>query len=474
MKRRDFLKRASKTSVGICLTSPFILCGDKNPSSPEEFPSEDYYFRPEYVISKDVSNSAGNIGAQYNGNLYTLRLENKNHEPISGLESIFYAEEKYKTKAFFVKDPLKRYMPQVHTFSLGKGEFNVLEMASSEDALWQFVNGTFFDEVGTSMPSWDSNKVDDMPGRVYLGDWSFNDLKSLNTNLKTASMILTTVAPNPYSAAAYGFLSSTDLALDSIDYAINIINNFTGTKIDKDKDYSIYTPSIKDNTNLIVSLGKNILRPTEDIRYLIPLEEGNSWTYRIGNSTGKTTINGTKKVNGEKCLVCKNANGIEEYLGFKGNMLNYYGMTVQGIGGIFFEPPVQMGDNEVRVGKKYNTHSKVSSTGNLNISGNVKDVLSFQKKETILASGTPFGDCYKVKEDFEMDLVSDGENIRESSQIHHWLSKNVGKVKIDYGDQVGELISANVNQRVQKSSLNDSSNIFISPLTKKFIDILNI
>ncbi len=494
LNRREFLKRLGTSSLAL----PFLIkcAGDEPEPTPNpggytpqvNFPP---YFETEYFLEEGETNEMGVVWAYTDSGFRNIFCRNEKGESIKGLETIFYEDDISGEGMFFITDPEKKYMPNIDVSPLfgtsSKENLSKNSLIQSSSGPWNFVTmhfkegfraggNIFVQEIEESLPSWNPENVCTLPGFIYLGDWSFNQLKRLNTNLNRSSVIISVVAPNLITPEIAAVLSGIGTVLDGIDFAIDGFNFlFPSLNIDKDKEYPMYQPPIGGPPGMILSLTsynycKNY---EEDIKYLFPTEIGNSWTFKSGWNTYTSEIEGIKKINGRYLLVNRSTSGVREYIGFLRDTLCYYGIGDPDIGDILFDPPLKLGDNKVGVGKTYQTVSKIIAKNYPDISGSVDELISYVDRETVVVSNTPYGDCFKMREDFDLHMSGDGGFVSESETFHHWYAKNVGKVKQTYQGETAELVSAVINNQNSPqtfSTLSRESSLQLPSVSQKIVE----
>ncbi len=445
--------------------------------------NEPPYFDREYYVEEDTSTN-GRVGA-YNratGKIYSIFLEDKNHNLINGLEATFYDEEKFGEKIFFITDPQRRYIPNLISFREQSPHF--LTMFHKNDVFMGLKNEKGFGDFiiqafDIDLPSWQIEKANDMPGYFYIGDWSFEDLKDLNTILKYGSLVISVLFPNPLTAAVYSVLNTTGSIINSADDLIDAAN-FAGANsninfnFDKEKTYSIYiSPSEKQHLFLFPSYYRNA-KSSEDIKNLFPLQIGNSLEFTDGYGSYSLTVKGTKSVKGKDLISIVHADGTEEYFGFQNSKLRYYGLNHSVVGNIFFEPALVVGDSNVSIGKEYNGSSKIISEKYPKISGTLRENFYCEYRENLIVPAGPFGDCFKFKEYAKINLKNKdtGETFSDEGSFNHWYAKNIGKIRQEGGGSAYELVDAHVNGLSKKKSglkSTNSSAIFLNPLSQKIV-----
>ena len=465
MNRRTFVNKAKIISAGAVLVPSFLWGCEKNRISPPNNPqarkyipkvNSPPYFGRQYHTEEKTSGSSGTVDAVFQGQQYGLFIEQENHNIIQGLEAKFYGDKKYGTKLFSIIDPRRKYLPNIYSFSNKKSlEYAHITMSGIEEG--DILNGglgsshqnLFIKQIKEGLPSWNTAHMCEYPGMAYLGDWSFNNLKQLNTNLNRASLIITFIAPNPVSGAVFGFTSTLGKVLTGIDFAIDSIDAFTPLNIDENKQYPIYQGPVGDL--MFVSLAEDLYcsRQSGDINTLLPLSPGNSWTYKdnYGNLF-KWEAKGIKKINGKDLLFVKNVDGSEEYFGFNGKTLAEYGIYDSSVGGIFFDPALKIGDDNINIGTSYNVSSKLICEKHPEITGTVNGRIKCESKEqVVLQNNKPYGDCFRMSENSNLVIKKDNQENSLNTSAMHWFAKNVGKIKMTFNGQELDLVSSEVNSK---------------------------
>jgi len=485
ISRRNFIKKTArdigKISFSVPILSVLSGCGGGGNSGTKEEDKKDVYVplvndipfkKLDYFIQKYTTNKTflGISSVFGKDRFYGLAVENQNSQILDGINVVIHEDGINNKMTALIDDPNRNYMPSLSLLHDTSGNYSPTSGSLNHNYSSSVNNVTlhpketaknmgnlFVKEISNSLPSWNSENIDAIPGMVYYGDWSFNNLKNLNTNLKRASLVLTLI-PEPTTSAvgasSYGILSTTGEVIDYIDTGIDLINFFLSGHsafwLNKDKKFPIYQFSADEAFNdLVVSLSTRANRGNKiDVKNLIPTTIGSSWTFKSGGNSVKIEVEGERKINGKDLLVIKNNYGIEEYYGFYGNALQYYGFNDPGIGNIFFNPPVKIGDSEIILGKAYSTNnSRIISQNYPQISGSMNDTISYNDRETIvLPNNKPFGDCWKSRENFSMYLHNseNGRSVSSSGEATHWFAKNVGKTKTEFGGRIFYLDRFNI------------------------------
>lgn len=447
MKRREFLKTSAILGAGIAIPSIFLnRCEPKITSPSDTF--EDYvpdvnsvpYKEPKYFLQKKTTGASGSLGFHEGGNYYNIFFHDKNRDLISGLETIAYKEDVFNSLAVLVTDPQKRFMPTFFS-----PESFLAKSTGINDILLSLANdlgsGTniVLQQLDLDAPKWYADKADDLPGFVYLGDWSFDSLKDVNTILKYGSFVAGFAFPAAFSATA--FFAKTGSILNNMDLAINTYNQMPGTvDISKYQYYSIYVSPMESPFLVLFPVSYGSRSNSIDFEDLFPTKPGNSWRYKYGNYNLDFKISGTKKVNGKELLVATDISGLEQYLGYSGNNYCYYGFNSPEIGAVYFDGPIKMGSNSIKINSKFSTrNSKVIVEDYPEITGTITEEISYVDRQNFLACNKPFGDCWKVKDYSKFVLEREGyDPVSDEATVHRRYAKNVGVVSFETlnGDEI--------------------------------------
>jgi hypothetical protein len=478
IERRHFLRIAGLGGLG-------YMIGCKHSTEPEKNPFDNYvplvnsqpYFTPDFYSEKDVSDSLGRVDFydRRKSKIYNLYLiEEGTNTSINALDATLFNEYVYDVGCVEIIDTQRRYMPNFIGLS-------GLSKTSGSPFLQMFPRGRFTELIGRLFvskiqeniphPQYDCSKVSRSPFFVYRGDWSLDDLQATTNLAKKISLILSFVD----DGGSYTILSRIGDVLDGLGTAIDWINLIwpeTQSYISRTMRYSVYTPFTSMAPHQLLLSRLRCQRPVEEnIRYLLPINEGNSWTFSSQGQTGTARVTGKKRINGKDLAVIKDTSGIEEYYGFYGNGWNYYGLSHPSVGDIFFDPAIKIGDDKVKKGSRFQTNSRIISS-NPDISGTVDETLDWIERENVLLSNqTPYGDCFKLRESISITIKRGGETISDTTSADHWFAKNVGKVKMIFQGRTYELTNTTILPKQSVPSGNDVPPI--SPVSAKIVNLLN-
>jgi len=328
-------------------------------------------------------------------------------------------------------------------FVKGISGINYLNMTFG-DLFEEIDTGLFMRFIDNNLPDWNSQNVCSNPGFIYLGDWSFNEFKSLSTNLVRASAVMSFLVPG-LVPVSYSILSNAGTVVEGLDVIIDTLNLLPQFDIDKDVQYPMYYPVGKTGP-LIVSLQDTYCQNSEEhIKNLFPLQPGNSWTYNFGVGM---KVRGIESVKNRNLLVVENLSEIEEFYGFSGDNLYHYGFKIPPSLGeedrIFFDPPLLFGDGSVSVGKNYKTLDSKIISENKGLIGFVNQTFSCEGRETIvLSNGNPYGDCFVIRDSAFVENSSTGETASGEGVLY--LAKNVGPVRRIIEDYIFDLKDSEIN-----------------------------
>ena len=451
MNRRSFILN----SAGLLV--PFTGCSRKKkkktvigpdeyeePEEPESFEEVPYY-EAKYSTGESVSDSDGVAEIYTNKGLHEVKLVDDRNQSVGGLEVVLHEESKYGSNAFYVIDEDREYMPNLFVPRIGKkAGLDLIKMYARKlfDRGKEIIVNKLdiSNRIENSIPSHNPDRIDNVPGFVYMGDWSFNNLKEMNGVLQDGSAVISVLAPNPVSSAAFGVLSKSGAVLEGIDTAIDWINDLSDFKIDKDREFPIYKPTLNTNnlTHLIFSFRDVKKNETYDIRELLQLQPGNWWWYSFGEHEKgyafgyyRWDVEDIKKINGKEYIPLNKYDIF--YYGFKGNSL-----YLCGIGDInqerdyILETPIKIGDNKIKVGDIYENETKIIGPYGSGYKFNLEYLLhvkvNWMEKEDVVVWGVPYGNCIKAK--IEYNIKDDNLKPRHVDSFNYkWYAKNMGMVK---------------------------------------------
>lgn len=475
LDRRGFIKALGASAIlAACAQNDDENSSNSNNSSnPNNSPgSSGYvpdvtraYFPNEYFARKGITDSYGyvNLSDSFDPDtpdyLYLIYAYGNDGKRLSGIEVSVFDDFASGNKVLMARDPERRHLPAAGkpdpfgdssnlngALVSSDGIYNVISMARS------FSDFSSIQKLSDAFPSWDPRDMDDLPGYFYIGDWSFNDLKNTTQVLETASLLLTFIAPNPVTAASYAALSKTDFILDNLENLLTFMDStISGFQIDLNQEFSMYASPFELDLVFFPSFMSS-RNSSQRIRDLIPLQPGNYWNYDIGD---RREVKGTELVNG-KYLMVVNAAGVDEFWGFNEGTLNFYGISEPSIGDIFFEPEIPVGDNFVRRGNVYGRSSSIVSPHNPDLRGTMLERFEVVDLENVIASGKPYGDCFRIKEDFQINVSGPGGTVRDSGMSEHWYAKNVGQVKQTFDGRTAELRDVDVTGNTRSSDSSGS------------------
>lgn len=468
MSRRDFLEKARKYVVtaggSLVLSSlislPFFGCGKEEIQEISDTASTEVnavpFFERNYTAMQKTSDSNGNIIFDNRDFNYKISFRDKYNNPIlgGGLEATLYKNHLGGETIVGVRDNNGIYLPSIAKLDAEKGKSlysnftSILDLIEAGDKLAIGDGGNIFLKLLNidQWPSftWDINKK---PGRVYLGDFSFDEIKNTNTILKKSSLVLSIISGGA-CAGAYSVFSDTGSVLDGLDELIDGINSMSSNfQINKDTDFlslyyefPLFGPSI-----LNISLDAIPIETSVDINDLSPLNPGNSWTYRTssGNVSYEVDQN-LKRFDGKDLIAVKSPGGLGEYFGFMGKTLKQFGFNHPDTGNVIFSPAINLGADSISLGSRFNTYSGIICENFPDIKGNVQENIIFNDIiNKMNVQGNPYGNCWKMVEDFTMEI--NGETTSETAS--HYYAKNIGKVKIEMDGYASELIDMVINSR---------------------------
>ena len=474
LNRREFLKKGSCGLVGLVSLggTSFLLnrCSKNEDNSPYHGNLfENYDFQVDYPPYRELNYSLSDSSSSVTGQMFfepapfdIFHVVNSNDQFISGISGKRSLNKLNDESLIYTFDSEKRYLPKGLYFDHKKKNSQpFVHLTELINALTQG-NGVFVDKLDEYLPSWDWEAVYERPGMLYLGDWTFEELKNFTGLAAETSSLVFMLFGNPGFAQAYATLSQAGEYFNLLEGGIDAINHFFPGAIDKNKRFSHYSPGLYQNAFLIAGheIAGLIQNRQEDIKNFIPLNPGSYWNYKINGALHSAWILGTKEVKEKELIQFVDEGGIKNYLGFDGNSLKYYGFHDSSVGNVFINPPLTMGDDFIQVGKRYFTMSNLVFESNPELSGTIQELFEYQDRERIVAWNKPYGGCFKVLDSADLVLKVNGEEITNSSKITNWYSRNVGRVKSDYNGQISELFSYGLFGDEKKFSIEKNVNSF--------------
>ncbi|OYT35976.1 hypothetical protein B6U91_02165 [Candidatus Pacearchaeota archaeon ex4484_71] len=374
--------------------------------------------------------------------------------PIEGIEAYRLVDKRDRTSLVFAHDPSRNYLPKI----IYRG--NERDIDSSE--FFKFFNealghdgNTFVDRLDAGLPYWDWERVYDRPGMVYLGDWTINEFSNFtDAVLKIASTVLTFLGTG--DPEAYSIMNKVGDTKDLIIDGIDLLNKIPGINIDKDKKHAIFSPDpffFSSFTFAGKGIADKLGSRIEDIRDFFPLLPGSNWDYSLNGRIVSSKVDGRlEDIAGDKVTRFVRTGGGVEYIGFFQRGLRYFGFEDPDIGRVILDPPVLMGDDELRVGKAFTRDCNIVVEKYPQIKGNLRGTFDYKSREIVIAGGVPFGGAFKVKESVDVNMRNEdnGQSFSNSDSMYHWYSKNVGQVKMDHNGSEAKLVKYNLGEDPNK------------------------
>lgn len=498
INRRNFIRTSVVGGVG-CLVSKG--CGKKKEDEEEGSSSEIFvpkvnnppFPESDYFIGKGVSEADGDVDIVKKSGHPSSRFNIRDRTNyLQGCEVFLHENRTIPRKSIdrfvMVTDPSKNHLPTLvalEDYEISNS--NNLRDANYTDLLRMPISLTpadmfskaapnlFMEQITSGLPSWNAERVNAYPGRVYLGDWSFNQVDTLVTNLKYASLVLAVIPPTSIAGLrAYKILSTTDTVLDQIANVADYMSQSTGIHFDRDETFSMYYLSpFSETPGMVISFEPYPEERNIDVKDLFPLEVGNTWTYKYGWAQSSVKVLEEELVNGKWLGSIQNMGGIKEYYGFSGKNFNFYGFTSPSTGRVLFNPPVLMGNDTIQKRSAYlSPNSEVVFVDDGSASGQINETLEYEKFGTMKVLGKPYGDCWKCTETYDLVLRKNGKTQTDNGVARHWFAKNVGKIKTSFNDYEFELQDFSLDKSIDR---NYSFSSLVRPpslnsLTRNIID----
>lgn len=288
-----------------------------------------------------------------------------------------------------------------------------------------------------SMPEWNPDHVINLPGIIYKGDWSFNQVKNLTTVIAGISTVLAFIPgpQQPILASISAISKKSTAIIQSIDEVIDLINETTPLEINKDLKFSWYELNGLPNlpilipTKAIDALKKNRFNITE----YYPLQENNQWNYYSTSGNLKEYSIGTKNIKGKEVIVLENSKREQEFYGYLNGKLKLMGAYSPSTGEFYLEPGIVIGTNSLKIGDEYSTTSNIIFPNLPYIKGTITGTLEFKGLEHVSVPAGEFGDCLKARETGNINIINTSTNQRNIGYeaVNHWFAKNIGHTKIE-------------------------------------------
>jgi hypothetical protein len=409
-------------------------------------------FAPEHYLGGKRTYE-GLVSFNYGGQNLEFEVIDTSGKKLGGVDVALYQDSHVNPAGIvLIKDPSRTYAPSIESLTQvisGKTSRNVsgtephkivFDRTSGSELVFNFAEGVFVRELEKRIPrpEWELERMQNSPALLYRGNWSFNDLKALNTLLRDSSGLITLVAPNPVTATAFGVLCKTGAVLSEIDIAIDIINKYFLSpehELDRDKKYPIYDINLSLGWTddalyaLFVDTKETPQSTIADIRDFSPLTVGNSWTYTDGRQSISSTLAREETIGGKKLAVLRTETGTEIYVGYHGNVLKQFGEKDPTLGRVFYDPAIVVGDDRMKIGKKYPNNAQLIFENFPNASGSIISNVEIIGKEDVIVGGTPYGGCLRGSVSQSLTVSVNGESDSILLDSEQWLAKGVGKVR---------------------------------------------
>lgn len=490
-----------REALGIIASSPLFGCGgdsitgsdsnnDTNGGNSQQDPPGDYtefsiprHLTQEYTISGEggvrFTNGYGTkevypVLEASGGNLHSIGdrikvdLYENDHDTV-----IFASDTQNRYSAGILFSPRYASKPTAPTN---------IRLYSKEDMIAR--KELVMKNIESFVPDWDEDHVINIPGIVYRGDFSLDDLKVQNSLLNQTSTVLTLIPGPQVPVTASISLATTvgSILLEAADGIASLIDEHTSVDMDKYTVFSWYNiPGVPAPILVPVELieAYNRRNPNLDPKDFFPLTPGNSWNYTSRVKNFSEEVIGTKDINGKRVIVVKNSEGRSEYFGYRNGELKLMGADHPNTGEFYFEPGIVIGDNNLRIGKKYQGTSRVDMPKFPQLRTVITTGMDYLGSEQVSVHAGEFGDCLKSLETGEIIMTdtNTGRNIVISERANHWLARNIGPVKtqiIDGGEVLPEttyeLYSAEVNDTlVPKPLVNSKSGLSLTQLVTEAV-----
>jgi|SRR3989344_696004 len=413
ISRRRFSKLVGLCAFGSVLGLSPAGCGKNPVSSREGMPSVEFH--------DDEHGNFETLQSRLNGNSLTFysNIISSNitiHSSLRDLDVRAYCDVNGDV---FVSGFKEGYLP---AFAGSNSELDI-----SLDLILQILNAS--NQIGDlyagslgGAPTFDfEGKVLNIPGIEYIGDYSFNQIKTLTNLLNDSVSIIVPVFPGlaPISIA-------TNI-IDSVAYGIDDLIDFMnekGLSIDKNEEYEFYR---------IPWLGVEFFMPklinginySRKIENYLRVNQGDWWLYNDGRggSLG-VEVRGYKRIQGKQIPIFEQTDGVIAYQGFEGHTFYTYGIAFNNQE-IILSTPIKCGDDRLAADKSYRTTLEINGES-------VTTRYHYQRIENPygLHDENQFPDSWKFTVDGDLAFISRGvgqTRIRQSGlniELKEWGSGN--------------------------------------------------
>jgi hypothetical protein len=473
--RRTLIRNLGVIGLGASML-PFYSC-EKEPESFGVEIFENYnpnlnnppYVKREFNVEEKITNLGGEIIYDENpGKIIVRGKISRKH--IEGIKGIRYGMKKNlgSDNYFdFVQDPSGVYMPGfVRNNGLGHSSFQLLRKGNLP-----LINESLrISKAEGNLNSYNPRDINEfIKGFVNKGQRQITSDVDFIRRMKKGELFLANIDNGKVGVAS--ILPGLEIAGLQKEYFIPVMNRDADLGIKDGKNYQFFEMNFKDFGSFLLFYDpkNHIEKESVDIKNLFPLQSWNSWKYN-NDLTWKAVYSqqsGFKNINDCKFIYFQNSEGLKEYYGFEGLELKLFGGSNSGLDSdeVVFSPGITLGDNEVKIGKKYPIHSNVLING-FDGFGIVKGEVYWDKKEDkILHKGDlnnqeTFGDCYRLNRNIGIKLERNGESYWENVRSRTWFAENVGPILEEEIDLVtGEVLKSYSLLEFDVSGINNSDEL---------------
>lgn len=409
INRRKFIRDASLATTSLFVSS-FIPSCSKNPVSSNLPETQEH--EEGYETFNASTNSKGNIQfTNSSGEEISVHVQNENGKSLSGIEVKFYENSRM---FITTKDQSKDYLPGF--YHKNPGSRRLAKTTGLYDIINYLYNAYKFGDYAIKLledhPTFTKDHIINLPGIVYEGNWSFNEIKIYGSVLNSASTLLIPVtggATTPIAISTSIFSELTNIA----DKIIDTLNSRFNMNIDKDKQYEFYKIPLLEITFFLPRA-----EYSKDIKDYISTDSRNWWQYTLPNfDLHEVNFYQYKDFNGKNVAGFKESNGAITYQDFDDNVFKTYGVDIPNIGLIKFSPPIVVGDDKLDFNKTYSTTTKYGGT-----SYQETHKYTWLGLEDVEVYAGNFKRCWKIKNEVSSDQVS--------ATQYAWMAMDVGQAQV--------------------------------------------
>ena len=451
------IKRFLKMYTAPLTALAFLECGGKGivgpgPNQPSQAQSAKYE-----DSGNQLTNSNGEATLTFPSGLnQRIKVKNRQGNPVPGInihaansleEMVLIYHDTNKIDPKGVNNPDITYKPGIKILQGRARKPGELQVPNLEEITLDFLSdmpvyGFAFIDFVQNPPRWDKSKITRFPVQ-YLGNYSFAQIKNLNTILRDTAALITIASAGlslPATGPIVTVTAKASLVLNFADFILALVKNKYGIDFNRNRAFEIYhiqgtiayffiptdqyyngyTTDIKDYTSMISSPparywyidqnGKRYLATSNAYREKNVAIKDKAL---IGRSDGTNSTLLTEGLNAGKLYLYDSQTFTYDPISRKWVLQEKFTYT----------PPILAGDTQFNTGKIYGTSYTVTATAGPNTGAKQSAIHKFEVlgRETVSVPTGTYTDCWKMKE----TLITAGRTLTQ----YHWLVKDIGPIR---------------------------------------------